>query len=420
MLNRLLWQCILIFSVICLTGNNSYLSAQENTTSIPGDLTCPASQFIAPVLVTSLIQVDSISLIIRYPQQSITFLSYRKVHPSIRNNGFHSIIQSGDSVIIKWGSPIAIDVINDTLVELIFRVGYQEGSITFDETGSYYENASGEEITSTYSPAQITLHPAVSVVIEEVNATCPGECDANVAAYVTGGLPPYQYLWNGNVSPLNNVLRGACSGDLPISITDANGCVFDTSFVVTELESAEIEVETTPDTVYMQNPKVRFSFTEDQSIQSWLWDFGDETERSMERNPEHLYYSAAAEGLEEYAVSLLVTFESGCTTNVTTTLPISEIDLFRPNVFTPDGDGINDVFKIAKNVGSLKEPITVEYIKMELIVFDRWGRKVYDNDNYHNDWNGGNLPEGTYFYRLNTFGLFKNESFKGSVTILRR
>ena len=56
---------------------------------------------------------------------------------------------------------------------------------------------------------------------------------------------------------------------------------------------------------------------------------------------------------------------------------------------------------------------------MELLVFDRWGRKVYDDNDYSNDWDGDNLPEGTYYYRLNTYGYYKNESFKGAVTILR-
>jgi len=52
-------------------------------------------------------------------------------------------------------------------------------------------------------------------------------------------------------------------------------------------------------------------------------------------------------------------------------------------------------------------------------VLDRWGRKVYDDSNYKNDWDGDNLPDGTYYYKLNTFGYFQDKSYTGAVTIIR-
>jgi gliding motility-associated-like protein/uncharacterized repeat protein (TIGR01451 family) len=72
------------------------------------------------------------------------------------------------------------------------------------------------------------------------------------------------------------------------------------------------------------------------------------------------------------------------------------VELFVPDGFTPNGDGINDVFII-------KHPST---IKIELFVFNRWGNIVYKNNDYKNDWDGrvdGNLlgkelTEGTYYY----------------------
>ncbi|MBC7391358.1 MAG: gliding motility-associated C-terminal domain-containing protein, partial [Opitutaceae bacterium] len=61
------------------------------------------------------------------------------------------------------------------------------------------------------------------------------------------------------------------------------------------------------------------------------------------------------------------------------------------NIFTPNGDGHND-FLFFKNLHF--------YPGNTLHVFNRWGNKVYNRENYANDWDGGGLPAGTYFYIL--------------------
>ncbi len=79
-----------------------------------------------------------------------------------------------------------------------------------------------------------------------------------------------------------------------------------------------------------------------------------------------------------------------------------KVDLFIPNAFSPDGDGVNDTWEIR---GIEKA------IGYKLIIFNRWGIKVYETNNYKNDWAGTSqtdsfmsrdnlLPEGTYFYSI--------------------
>ena len=92
----------------------------------------------------------------------------------------------------------------------------------------------------------------------------------------------------------------------------------------------------------------------------------------------------------------------------TSEIKITVNDLFVPSVITPNGDGLNDYFKIAENIGNV-----------ELIVINRWGNEEYRNKNYLNDWEGQNnkgkkLPDDTYFYIL----IFENGTIKkGSVLI---
>ena len=60
-----------------------------------------------------------------------------------------------------------------------------------------------------------------------------------------------------------------------------------------------------------------------------------------------------------------------------------------------------------------------EYLRLELTVVNRWGKKVYSSDNYKSDWDGGNVPDGVYFYVLRAIGYYKIETYKGSVHVLR-
>ena len=78
-----------------------------------------------------------------------------------------------------------------------------------------------------------------------------------------------------------------------------------------------------------------------------------------------------------------------------------------PNIFTPNNDGINDVFKV-------KLPDASKY---DFIVFNRWGRVVYSQEGYTNDWSGGELPDGQYYYIFTHQEL--RESWKGIVQLNR-
>ena len=88
---------------------------------------------------------------------------------------------------------------------------------------------------------------------------------------------------------------------------------------------------------------------------------------------------------------------SSCVYQKTTTLPVYTLKI--PNVITPDKDGKNDVFTI--QYGSV-EGITpaVFGFPTSLTVYNRWGRTVYQNDDYHYDWSGEGLAEGVYYYEV--------------------
>ena len=81
------------------------------------------------------------------------------------------------------------------------------------------------------------------------------------------------------------------------------------------------------------------------------------------------------------------------------------------NMFTPNGDGVNDYFEI---------PGLLSYPNNELLVFNRYSDKVYQKRGYANDWDGSNLPQGNYYYFL-TIYLDNNvvQKYSGFVAIKR-
>jgi gliding motility-associated-like protein len=144
------------------------------------------------------------------------------------------------------------------------------------------------------------------------------------------------------------------------------------------------------------------TFYSNTTTQYWLWKFGDGEESNLPPPVTHTFPSNEA----SYQVTLVVSNDFGCIDSVTKTVIIIDDILIFPNVITPNGDGKNDVFEI---INSDKFPNSL------LQVYNRWGKLVFEQQNYGNKWDGSNLADGTYFY------IFKylDKVYNGSLTILR-
>lgn len=100
-----------------------------------------------------------------------------------------------------------------------------------------------------------------------------------------------------------------------------------------------------------------------------------------------------------------------------TNIPEAEVHI--PNGFSPNHDGYNDYFVVTR----------FPYLDVSLEVFNRWGAKVYKNNNYQNDWDGtgtgsflgSQLQDGTYYYVVETTHKTTGEKkkYSGFITIKR-
>lgn len=285
--------------------------------------------------------------------------------------------------------------------------------IVIKDTGSYFVKIS-TSMLHCYDTVTLDMYPRMNIEFDQKNEICKGlkNCNGQVQALVNGGLPPYSYNWYGEfIDPADSSWAlGLCADSsvtYQFSSSDQYGCTFDTSIMLKYIDMPKVEINRTPDTIFLTNPEARFTFTNNSidsiKVTDWSWKFGDGTKSDLAA-PVHYYQSVG-----DYDLYFIYTTDDGCQDSIYMRVPVKELELKVPNVFTPNGDGVNDYFEIKK----------LEYfVSNEFIVFNRWGKKVYESSTYNNDWDGGGLSDGTYFYILKCVGYFKNEEFQGVITIL--
>jgi gliding motility-associated-like protein len=118
----------------------------------------------------------------------------------------------------------------------------------------------------------------------------------------------------------------------------------------------------------------------------------------------------------DYSGSLFVQDTNGCTESLTYSGDALTFDdyftISDPNVFTPNGDNMNDEFII-------EIPEKVEKCA-ELTIYNRWGQIQYFSTGNNLKWDGRNnvgseTPAGTYFYTLS----IKDKKIEGTLNLLR-
>lgn len=232
---------------------------------------------------------------------------------------------------------------------------------------------------------------------------CPGECSV-IYANAASSFTPFVYSWS-NSSSFGDSTIVCTAGIIQGTFTDGAGCSTTNSItVINDIIPVASFTATPPSPV---NPGQQIDFTSTStiasgSITSTVWSFGDGNGASG--NPVNYAYSNAG----TFPVTLIVTGSSGCADTITVNYVVDAI-IEIPNVFTPNGDGKNELLKF-KNLEV--------FGSNTLTIFNRWGKKVFEQSNYKNDWNGGGHNDGTYFFILEVPEATPNV-YKGYIQLMR-
>ena len=150
------------------------------------------------------------------------------------------------------------------------------------------------------------------------------------------------------------------------------------------------------DFVLCQENRISLGYTYPQStgmVNYWNWSFGTGA-ISNAQNPTYTYADSG-----HYVVQLIVSNYHGCIDSTEHTIVIDPITTtYIPSAFTPGANGLNDVFMI-KGIDVLQK-------EFDLIIFDRWGEKIFETKDLNVGWNGkwnntGDFLEGgVYVYTV--------------------
>nr|MBS0038354.1 gliding motility-associated C-terminal domain-containing protein [Saprospiraceae bacterium] len=251
---------------------------------------------------------------------------------------------------------------------------------------------------------------------------CPGDSDGFIfIESVEGGTPPYRYSFDsGNSFGGNPMTTSLNPGTYFIVVEDAVGCVFETEIILPD--PPPFAVDLGPDLVVEPGTSVLLEALvnkNEDSIVSWIW------EPLLDPDCEHCPSQQFTPD-QSMNISVVVVDRDGCMARDEIYMRLfGQNNVYIPNAFSPDNDGINDLFGIFSEVGSIS-------IINEFRIFDRWGEQVFSRSyiepstelNSNNAWNGTfngeNMSSGVYVYYFNI--LFEDgaeEVFQGEVTLIR-
>jgi gliding motility-associated-like protein len=317
-----------------------------------------------------------------------------------------------DYELVCEGEPFSLQVISDLGVNFLDNPAGQvisnDPSVLISEFSSdttFYvfltnEFCEGPLDSITVSPNPFPDEP----IIASDAPVCTGESLTLEVINATGGV---SYIW---LTPTDEILEGAIVS-YGISDLDQEGeykayanlqnCLSDTVGIDVDLFLTK-QVNLPPDTALCYRPD--FTVAPDTVFADYLW---QDASTDSVFNPE----------LEASVLLTLTTTDfNGCKSSDIMNIEFADCTVQVPNVFTPNGDGLNDGWIIG-----LDRPVFYD-----LVIYNRWGRVVFESKDFTQIWDGTHYEteepcsEGVYFYilRVNDFEGKAYEQ-QGDLTLFR-
>jgi len=287
---------------------------------------------------------------------------------------------------------------------------YSINGSTYQSAASFTGLAAGNYVVNvrnaycnTDVPITLTEPTALRLNISKSDEYC-GKSNGAADALVRGGVPPYTYYWNNN--PGTGNLSDLSAGVYELRVVDKNSCEVQQSITVDNIFLPPLDITNSDTTIH----------------------FGQSVELHAVNAVDYLW--SPADGLscttcpDPIATPRQTTTYTVTTPNGKNCVNIDQVTvnliftngLYVPNAFSPNGDGINDLFTV-KSIGIKKYNIRI---------YNRWGQEIFASEDISRRWdgkyNGEPQPMGAfvYFITYSFYGTDDKEMIqKGTITLIR-
>ncbi|MBI3511018.1 MAG: gliding motility-associated C-terminal domain-containing protein [Bacteroidetes bacterium] len=237
----------------------------------------------------------------------------------------------------------------------------------------------------------------------------------------TTGLGNATFHWdfgdNGSTSnaaePQHNFISAGChSVSLTVSVPPGCATTQTIPCMIRTFAQPVASFSATPTLTDILNPLIYFTNTS-SGANTWYWSYGDSTTSTLYQQ-NHTYDFPG-----NYPVYLIVQNDSGCSDTAYMNIVVNDYHTFYiPNAFTPNDDNHNEIFiPVFSNI------LSQDY---DLMIFDRWGKIVFESKDPEVGWNGtwqnkgDNAPEDVYVYKIEyTDNLYKHYKMIGHISLIR-
>ncbi|NJL75961.1 MAG: gliding motility-associated C-terminal domain-containing protein [Saprospiraceae bacterium] len=251
------------------------------------------------------------------------------------------------------------------------------------------------------------------VVIQ--HPTCPNDPTGSLEIITnTPDLPMIFSIDGGNEYHLSPRFEQLFGGDYQVVVQDELGCIKTKSVKIETPDTLAIQILTDSALIVRPNTSIQLNTTQLGQVKTFQW-LPDDIHQDMP----NISFLAT----ENMDIRVVVEDERGCLASDGVSLTIALGEIYVPNIFSPDFDGVNDFFTF------FSDDTSGEMIA-ELRIFDRWGMLVFETKeiplNKSNfGWDGSYLNKplenGIFTYHaMVRFGNNTIKSFKGEVTLTRK
>ena len=268
--------------------------------------------------------------------------------------------------------------------------------------GSYTITVTDGAGCSTTTIINITQPAAVAGVVSTTAATC-GLSDGSAYVAGSGGTGSLNYVWSPGGATTSSI-TGIPTGLYSVTITDSLGCVSSASGTVGSVGGPAVNAGA-GSTIVSGGTAILSGSGSPGVTYSW----SPSTTLSCDTCA-----TTIASPTQTTTYTLTVTI-NGCTSydTVTVFVEIECGELFVPNVFSPNGDGNNDVLQVYGNC----------IVDFEFVVFDRWGQRVFEISDPAIFWdgrfNGKMMDAAVFVYYLKGKVKGIDVSKHGNITLVK-